>query len=420
MDVQIEKKKGIRAIKPRQWMYIGIGILIVVGIVWVATSDIAHTLKVDKRGLNIAEVKEGQFDDFVRVDGRVQPISVVQVSPEEGGIVREKVVEEGATVKKGDVIIRLSNSNLDLQILNAEAELAEKQNILRNTQISMEQDRLNNRNEKLQIDLDVKQKERAFRQQEKLYNEKLNSREEYLKAKEDYELALSRKKLIDQRLEKDSIFRLNQVDQMEENLENMQRNVVLIRERKDHLDVLSPIDGQLGLLDVELGQSVSNGQKIGQINDLSNYKVDAEIGEHYIDRVHADLDATLERGGQVYNMRVRKVFPEVRDGKFRTEFVFDGEMPDKIRAGQTYYLNLQLGQSSQAVLIPKGTFFQSTAGKWIFVVDKSGKKAYKRTIRLGRQNPQYYEVLEGLDPGERVIVNGYEAYKDKEVLEIKD
>lgn len=420
MDVQIEKKKGIRAIKPRQWMYIGIGILIVAGIVWVATSDIAHTLKVDKRGLNIAEVKEVQFDDFVRVDGRVQPISVVQVSPEEGGIVREKVVEEGATVKKGDVIIRLSNSNLDLQILNAEAELAEKQNILRNTQISMEQDRLNNRNEKLQIDLDVKQKERAFRQQEKLYNEKLNSREEYLKAKEDYELALSRKKLIDQRLEKDSIFRLNQVDQMEENLENMQRNVVLIRERKDHLDVLSPIDGQLGLLDVELGQSVSNGQKIGQINDLSNYKVDAEIGEHYIDRVHADLDATLERGGQVYNMRVRKVFPEVREGKFRTEFVFDGEMPDKIRAGQTYYLNLQLGQSSQAVLIPKGTFFQSTAGKWIFVVDKSGKKAYKRTIRLGRQNPQYYEVLEGLDPGERVIVNGYEAYKDKEVLEIKD
>lgn len=420
MDVQIEKKKGIRAVKPRQWMYIGIGILVVAGILWVATSDIAHTLKVDKRGLNIAEVKEGRFDDFVRVDGRVQPISVVQVSPEEGGIVREKVVEEGATVKKGDVIIRLSNSNLDLQILNAEAELAEKQNILRNTQISMEQDRLNNRNEKLQIDLDVKQKERAFRQQEKLYNEKLNSREEYLKAKEDYELALSRKKLIDQRLEKDSIFRLNQVDQMEENLENMQRNVVLIRERKDHLNVLSPIDGQLGLLDVELGQSVSNGQKIGQINDLSNYKVDAEIGEHYIDRVHADLDATLERGGQVYNMRVRKVFPEVREGKFRTEFVFDGEMPDKIRAGQTYYLNLQLGQSSQAVLIPKGTFFQSTAGKWIFVVDKNGKKAYRRAIRLGRQNPQYYEVLEGLDPGERVIVNGYEAYKDKEVLEIKD
>ena len=418
MDVKIEKKKGIRGIKPRQWAYIAAGACAVALVTWLATSDMASTYKVDRAGLNIAEATDGQFDDFVRVDGCVLPISTVQVSPEEGGIVREKVVEEGAKVRKGDVIIRLSNSNLDLQILNAEAELAEKQNILRNTQISMEQDRLNNRTEQAQLALEVTRKHRAYQQQKRLFDEKLIAKEEYLQAKEDYELALRRQKLIEQRLDKDSIFRLSQVDQMEDNLANMQRNVTLIRERKDHLNIVSPIDGELGLLDVELGQNISAGQKIGQINDLSDYKVEAQIDEHYIDRVRAGLDATFERGGQNYNMRVRKVFPEVREGKFRVEFVFTDTHPDNIRAGQTYYLNLQLGQSTEAVLVPRGTFYSSTGGKWIFVLDPDGKKAYRRSIRLGRQNPRHYEVLEGLEPGERVIINGYESYGDAKILTI--
>lgn len=418
MDVKIEKKKGIRGIKPRYWAYGAIGLVIVGAIIWVATSDLGSTYKVDKMGLNIAKVSKDKFDDFVRVDGRVLPISTVQISPEEGGIVREIVIEEGSQVKKGDVIVRLSNSNLDLQILNAEAELAEKQNILRNTQISMEQDLLNNRTEQAQLDLEVTRKQRAHEQQKRLYGEKLTPREDYLQSKEDYELALRRQKLINQRLEKDSIFRLAQVDQMEENLANMQRNVVLIRERKAHLDIVSAIDGELGLLDVELGQNITAGQKIGQINDLSDYKVEAQVDEHYIDRIHTGLDATFERGGQNFNMRVRKVYPEVREGKFRVEFLFTDNHPDNIRSGQTYYLNLQLGQPTDAVLIPRGTFYATTGGKWIFVVDKNGKKAYRRNIRLGRQNPQYYEVLEGLEPGESVIVNGYEAYGDSKVLEI--
>jgi len=418
MDIKIEKKKGIRGIKPRQWAYAAAGAVAVGLIVWLATSDLASTYKTDRTGLNIAEAVHGQFDDFVRVDGRVLPISTVQISPEEGGIVREKVVEEGAKVRKGDVIIRLSNSNLDLQILNAEAELAEKQNILRNTQISMEQDRLNNRTEQAQLDLEVTRKHRAYSQQKRLFDEKLIPKEEYLQAKEDYELALRRQQLINQRLAKDSIFRLSQVDQMEDNLANMQRNVTLIRERKDHLNILSPIDGELGLLDVELGQNITAGQKIGQINDLSDYKVEAQIDEHYIDRVRAGLDATFERGGQNYNMRVRKVYPEVREGKFRVEFVFTDTHPDNIRSGQTYYLNLQLGQSTEAVLVPRGTFYSATGGKWIFVLDKDGNKAYRRQIRLGRQNPRYYEVLEGLEPGERVIINGYESYGDAKILTI--
>ena len=418
MDVKIEKKKGLRGIKPRYWAYMGAGALLLWIVIWLSTSDMSATYKVDSTGLQIADVQKDLFDDYVRVDGRVMPIRTVQISPEEGGIVREIVKEEGSKVKKGDVIIRLSNSNLDLQILNAEAELAEKQNILRNTQISMEQDRLNNRTEQAQLDLEVIRKQRAHEQQKRLHEQKLTPREDYIQSKEDYELAVRRQTLINQRLSQDSIFRMSQVDQMEDKLANMQRNVVLIRDRKEHLNVVSAIDGELGLLDVELGQNITSGQKIGQINDLSNYKVEGSIDEHYIDRVMAGLDASFERAGKLYGLRVRKVYPEVRENKFRVEFVFTGEYPDNIRTGQTYYMNLQLGQPTESVIIPRGSFFSQTGGKWIYVVDKDGKKAYRRNIRLGRQNPKYYEVLEGLEPGERVIVNGYESYGDAKTLTI--
>ena len=420
MDVKIERPKGIKGIKKKYLIYAGCGIAAIILIVWLATTDIASTYKVEQTGLNIEDVKAMKFDDYVRVDGRVEPISTVQISPEEGGIVMEKVMEEGAQVRKGDVIIRLSNSNLDLQILNAEAELAEKQNILRNTRISMEQDRLNNRTEQAQLELEVERKQRAYQQKKRLFDDKLIAKEDYLQAKEDYDLAVRRRKLINQRLDQDSIYRLAQVDQMEDNLANMQRTIELIRQRKEQLNVVSPIDGELGLLDGELGQSITAGQKIGQINDLTNYKVSGQIDEHYIDRVHQDLRATSAKKDQDMNLRLRKVFPEVRDGKFKVEFVFTGNRPDNIRSGQTCYLSLQLGQPVDAVVIPKGSFYSATGGKWIFVVDASGKKAYRRNIRLGRQNPEYYEVLEGLEPGERVITNGYESYGEATVLKIKD
>jgi len=247
-------------------------------------------------------------------------------------------------------------------------------------------------------------------------DEKLIAREDFLQAKEDYELVQQKHALIIERLHQDSIYRSIQMDQMEDNLANMRRNVLLIRERKENLNVRSQIDGELGLLDVVLGQNVSPGQKIGQINDLSDYKIEALIDEHYIDRVKAGLAATFERQGGNFELSVRKVYPEVRDGKFRTDFVFTGERPDNIRSGQTYYINLQLGQPTESIIIPKGTFFQSTGGNWIFVLDKDGKKAYRRKIRIGRQNPQYYEVLEGLEAGERVVISSYESYKNSEIL----
>lgn len=413
MDIQLEKKKGIQK---KHIPYLIGGSLVLLLTLWLIFGNHASTLRVDAKGLNIADVRQDEFNDYVRVNGQVMPITVIQISPEEGGVVTEKVVDEGAHVKKGDVIIRLSNSNLDLQILNAEAELAEKQNLLRNTQVTMQQDKLNNETEKVQLDLDTSRKLRTFKQYERLYKEKLISREEYTQAREDYELATKKHRLISQRLEQDSLYRSVQMDQMEDNLSNMRQNVILVRERKNKLEVRSQIDGELGLLDVVLGQSITAGQKIGQINDLSDYKIEAQIDEHYIDRVRQGLPATFERNGENFALTVRKVYPEVREGKFRTDFVFSGKRPENIRSGQTYYINLELGQPVQAMIIPRGTFFQTTGGNWIFVLDKDGKRAYRRNIKIGRQNPQYYEVTEGLEPGERVIVSGYESYKDNEVL----
>lgn len=414
MDIELKKKKYI--LPRKYWPWAGGGLLVIVILVWLATSNFSSTLRVDRRGLNIGTVENAQFDDYVSVDGSVVPIQVVQISPEEGGVVLEKTVEEGAHVKKGDVIVRLNNSNLDLEILNAESELAEKQNMLRSTQLSMEQDNLNNRNEALQLKMDVQTKRRAYKHQAALQKEELNSREEYLKAKEDYELAVQKEELIQQRLKKTNELNRSQVAQMTGDLASMRKNVELVQQRKAKLDVRSTIDGEIGLLDVELGQSISPGQKIGVINDLSDYKVEAQVDEHYIDRVHTGLQATFEQNGRKYRLRVRKVYPEVREGRFKIDFVFRGERPKNIRTGQTYYVDLQLGEAKKAIIIPKGTFYSVTGGSWIFVLDKDGRKAYRRKIRIGRQNPQYYEVLEGLEPGEKVIVSGYESYKDNEIL----
>ena len=415
MDRQIEKKSFLR----RYAWYVAAAAALAALLVWIVLGTTASTMTIDATDITISDVTRGKFDDYVRLNGQVLPIQVVQISPEEGGIVREKVVEEGTRVRKGDVILRLSNSNLDLQILNAEAELAEKQNLLRNTQVAMQQDRLNNRTEQATLDTDCDRKRRAYEQNARLYKERLISKEVYLQSREDYKLARRKQSLISQRLKQDSLYRHVQMAQMEDNLDNMRKNVLLVRDRKNKLEVRSAIDGELGLLDVELGQNIAAGQNIGQINDLSDFKVQAQIDEHYIDRVRPGLSASFSRGGKIYRLRVRKVYPEVRNGTFRTDFVFVGERPAQMRSGQTFYVELALGKSQQATLIPRGTFFQTTGGNWIFVLDRSGHKAYRRNISIARQNPMYYEVTQGLEPGERVITSGYEAFKENEVLILK-
>ena len=413
MDIQLEKKKGIRK---KHIPYIVGGVLFLALLGWLVFGSYSSTLRVDARSVGIATAKYDLFNDFIRVDGQVQPITVVQLSSLEGGIVEEKVIEEGTQVKISDVIIRLSNPQLDLSILSAEASLTEQTNILRNVQIQLQQQKLSNENERLQLKLETTRTKRMFEQYEKLYDESLISKEEYLKAQEDYDLAIKKLSLISERIHQDSVYRLAQVGQMEDGLHSMQENLQLIRQRKENLNVRSQINGELGLLEVVLGQNISVGQKIGQVNDLSDYKIESKIDEHYIDRVRSGLSATFERQGSNYELNVRKVFPEVREGKFRAEFVFTNERPDNIRSGQTYYISLELGQPTESIIIPKGSFFQSTGGNWIFVLDAAGKKAYRRNIRIGRQNPQYYEVLEGLEIGERVITSSYDSYNDSQVL----
>ena len=416
MDIRIEKKKGLRALFTKRGIPYLVGAVLLIFIVWLLLRGNSSTLRIDARTISVGTVTRGEFNDYIRVTGQVQPITTVQLSPLEAGVVERLVVEEGASVHKGDVLVELSNTSLTLEILNSEAELAEKQNILRNTLISMEQEKLDLRLNKVQLDLDVERKHRTWQQNEELYRNNLIAREEWLQSKEDYELAAKQRELNIERQVQDSLYRTVQIEQMEDNLENMKRNMQLIRQRIDNLQIKSPIDGEVGLLDVVLGQSVSSGQKIGQVNDLSDYKVEAQIDESYIDRVRAGLDATFERQDTNFTMRLRKVYPEVRDGQFRADFTFVGAHPRNIRSGQTYYLHLELGQPTDAVIIPRGSFYQSTGGAWIYVLAPEGDRAYKRTIRIGRQNPQYYEVLEGLEPGERVIVSGYENYGSNDVL----
>ena len=416
MDKLIEKKTGWRVAFTKKALPWWLGALLAAFIVYLIARPNNKTLRVDGDSITVSSAVKGEFNDYIRISGRVQPMTTIQLSPQEGGIVEKILIEEGSPVKAGDAILVLNNDNLDLSILNSEAELAEKENILRNTQIQMEQQKLDVRQNVLEYGMQVDRLKRAYEQQKALYEDKLIAREEYLKAEEDYKLAKQKYDLMTERSRQDSLYRGTQIDRMEESLENMQLNMQMIRKRKSNLIVKAPIDGELGLLDVVLGQSIASGTKIGQINSVGTYKVEAQIDEHYIDRVVAGLEATFERQGETFSTSIRKVYPEVRDGKFKADFKFDGEQPDNIRAGQTYYLNLQLGQPEEAVIIPRGTFYQKTGGKWIYVVNKEGTKAVKREIRIGRQNPQYYEVLEGLEPGEKVITSGYDTYGDSDVL----
>lgn len=419
MDRQIEKKKGLRLAFTRKAIPYWLALLLAAFIVYLIARPHNSTQRISGDTLIVSEVTRANFDDYIRVNGTVMPMTSVQISPTEGGIVQQIVAEEGTKVKAGDVILILSNENLDLQILNAEAELAEKENILRNTLISMEQQKLSVRQERLALQVEVRRTKRAFESNEQLYNERLIAREEYLKAQEDYQLAKDKLEVVSERERQDSLYRSEELQQLRDNLSNMRLNMAMIRRRKENLSVKAPIDGQIGLLDAVLGQSISAGANIGQINNLESYKIQAQIDEHYIDRVTAGLVATFDRQEQHYSAQLRKVYPDVRDGKFKADFLFGDDLPDNIRAGQTYYLNLQLGQSEEAVLIPRGSFYQHTGGKWIYVLTDP-HRAEKRTISIGRQNPQYYEVLEGLKPGEKVLTGSYDHYGENEVLVIGD
>ena len=416
MDRPIEKKKGIQK---KHILYGGAGLAFIILIYMAFFSSRTSTYKVEKDKLIIETVTEDQFNDYITVPGTVEPITIIYLDAQEGGRVEEKVVEEGSMVKKGDIILKLSNPDLHLNILDSEAQLAEKENFLRNTQINMEQQRLQIKRELVDLKYEIERKERNYKQNEALMKDNLISKEEFIRSKEDYDMAIQSRELFLERQRQDSIFYSININSMITNLDNMRKNLNLVRQRAENLNVRAPVDGQLGLLTPEIGQSIQRGANMGQINVLTSYKVTAQIDEHYIDRVRIQLTATLDRQGSEFDLIVKRVYPEVRNGTFEIDMVFRDTMPDNIRTGQTYYTSLQLGQPKIAILVPIGGFFQETGGQWIYVLDESESFATRRNISIGRKNPRYYEVLEGLKPGEKVIVSGYETFGKNEKLVFK-
>lgn len=413
MDREIKQKNP----RLRKYAKIGAPAILLVGLlVWAFTGTGDKVYRTDANSLTISNVTHGNFNDYIRLSGQVEAGIVIQVSALETGIVEQKLIAEGAMVNAGDIILKLRNPNLQQQILDSEAQLAEKQNMLRDTEIAMEKERLSLRQDMLSTQTECNRMRRLYNQQKSLYNEKLVAQEEYLKAKEDYELAEQKLRLLRDRIRQDSLYRSVQVKMMRESLSNMMQNLTLVRQRADNLNIRASHSGQLGNLSAEIGQNIATGQMVGQINVLNDYKIIVNIDEHYIDRVAIGLDGKFERQNSQYAVNVSKVYPEVKNGQFRTDLVFSGQRPDNIRVGQTYYINLQLGEPTKAILVPRGSFYQATGGKWIYVLTANGKEAVKRQIRIGRQNPQYYEVLEGLKPGERVITSSYENFGEAEKI----
>lgn len=417
MDKPIEKKKGIR-VKHIAWIAGAIAFIVLLYMAFFA--ERTSTFRVEKDKLIIETVTENVFNDYITVPGTVEPISTIFLDAQEGGRVEEILIEEGSMVSEGDIILKLSNPDLYLNILDSEAQLAEKENFLRNTQIAMEQDRLQIKRELLNLKYDIERKKRNYDQNRMLMRDSLISVEEFIRSKEDLDMAIQSEELFVERQKQDSVFRSVQVDNLKNNLDNMRKNLALVRQRMENLNVRATVDGQLGLLVPEIGQSISRGSNMGQINVLTSFKVTAQIDEHYIDRIRTGLTATLDRQGNAFNLTVRRVYPEVRNGTFKIDMVFTDTLPGNIRTGQTYYTSLQLGQPKTAILVPIGGFFQETGGQWIYVVDPSESYATRRDISTGRKNPKYYEVLEGLQPGEKVIISGYETFGNNEKLVFKN
>lgn len=417
MDKPIEKKKGIRG-KHIAWIAGAIAFIVLMYMAFFAKRT--STFRVEKDKLIIETVTENVFNDYITVPGTVEPISTIFLDAQEGGRVEEILIEEGSMVSEGDIILKLSNPDLYLNILDSEAQLAEKENFLRNTQIAMEQDRLQIKRELLNLKYDIERKKRNYDQNRMLMHDSLISVEEFIRSKEDLDMAIQSEELFVERQKQDSVFRSVQVDNLKNNLDNMRKNLALVRDRMENLNVRATVDGQLGLLVPEIGQSISRGSNMGQINVLTSFKVTAQIDEHYIDRIRTGLTATLDRQGNAFNLTVRRVYPEVRNGTFKIDMVFTDTVPGNIRTGQTYYTSLQLGQPKTAILVPIGGFFQETGGQWIYVVDPSESYATRRDISTGRKNPKYYELLEGLQPGEKVIISGYETFGNNEKLVFKN
>jgi HlyD family secretion protein len=416
MDRKIEQKHKWK--KKYTWISI-ISALLIITIYNLVFGDRSSKLNVEAEKLAIEEVKSDIFQDYIAVIGVVEPIRTIYIDAMEGGRVDAKFLDEGTMVKKGDLIMKLSNSNLLLDILRREADLAEQENNLRNNRLYMEQNKLSLESQILELNFQLKKIERTYKNNQTLIKDNLISREDFDQSKEQFEYSVKKKELLMRTQKQDSTFRTIAIQQLESSVGRMQENIVLIKDKFESLNVKAPEDGQLAIINPEIGESMSPGQRLAQINVLDAYKMKVEIDEHYIARVIKGLKGDFEFDNGNYDLKITKIFPEVKGGRFSVDMEFTGKIPEQIRIGQTTRIRLELGESKQAILIPRGGFYQSTGGQWIYVVNKDEKTASRRMIHIGRQNPKYYEVLDGLDKGEKVIVSSYESYGDADKLILK-
>jgi HlyD family secretion protein len=417
MDRKIEKKNWtLKKIA----MIAGGGIVLLLILYSFLFADGRQKLNVEADRITIAEVKKGSFQEFIPIDGNVQPIKTIFLDVIQGGYVETKYVDGGTNVKAGDPVLKLSNNNLVMEYMQRETQMMELINTLQNTRLSIKQNRFNLRRTLSQLDYQIDAAKDNYERNKKLFEEKVISQQEFNNLKREYERLIQQRSIEVESQRFDSINAINQIEQLEASLQRTYKNMELYKNNMNNLYVKAPISGQLASLNVEIGQSISTGQRIGQIDDLNGFKVRANIDQHYISRIFPGLKGEFDFSGATYNLSITKVYPEVQaNGQFQVDMEFDGEFPKGLRRGQTLQIRLQLSDPAEAILLSRGGFFQATGGNWVFVLNEAGDAAEKRNIRVGRQNPKYYEVLEGLQPGDRVVVSSYEGYGQAEKLVLK-
>jgi HlyD family secretion protein len=416
LDRIIEKKPFYK--KMRSWVYIT-GAILFVGLIVLILTDTGSKLNVNVDKITISIVKKGEFQEFIPVTGTVRPRTTFYLDAILGGIVEKRYIEEGAMVQKGEKILKLSNSNVQLNALQQESFTYQQINDARNTRLQIEQNSIALQTSLVTANYALVNANEVFDRIKKMWEKKLISQQEYEQAQNNFNQAEEVQELARRNFVQDSLLKQNQLTQIAASIDRLQKNLELIRENIDNLTVRAPISGQLTSLNAETGQSKSPGDQLGQVDALDGFKVRADIDEFYIARVMKGLHATAEIDGSNYRLTITKVFPEVTGGKFQVDMSFDGTVPEGIRRGQTLQIRLQLSERTTALLLPRGGFYQKTGGQWVFVLDKSGDVAVRRNIGLGRQNPDYFEVLAGLRPGDRVVTSSYDNFGDADELIIK-
>lgn len=397
---------------------IGGGVLLVAFLIYqFFFADTRSKLNVEQDKLTISTVQKGKFDEFIVVTGVVQPLKTIQLDAIVGGYVTEKLIEGGNMVKQGDVLLRLENQNLKLQFLQSETEASRLVNDLQNTRQNLKVARFTLQKTLSDLDFQLDQAKDAHDRNVKLYKDKVIPEADYLKTKRDYEKLVKQREIeIESQKYQEENARM-QISQLEGTLASTQKNVGLWRQTLDNLVVKAPVSGLLSSMNIEVGSNISQGQNIGQIDDLNGFKMRVSVDEHYLSRIFVGLTGSMEFNGKDYGLKIIKIYPEILSGRFEVDMKFDNGAPEMVKRGQSAPIRLQLGQPSQATLLPVGGFFSETGGNWVYVVADGGKRAAKRKITLGRKNPEYFEVLEGLQPGEKVITSSYENFGDNEVLE---